>query len=193
MGGLDYLDLYLIHFPISLKFVPFETRYPPEWLHDPSSEDKKMVFEDVPVQDTWRAMESLIEKGLVKNIGVSNWNCQGLRDLFSYAKLKPSVLQIEIHPYLQCERLVSYAQSLGMVVTAFSPLGHGQSYAMLGYENVAAIKEDVVIQIAKRLQATPAQVILRWGIQRGCAVIPKSANEGRIKENLSVDGINLTD
>ena len=78
-------------------------------------------------------------------------------------------------------------------MTAFSPLGHGQSYAMLGYENVVAIKEEVVIQIAKRLQATPAQVILRWGIQRGCAVIPKSANEGRIKENLSVDGINLTD
>ena len=95
--GLDYIDLYLIHFPISLKFVPFETRYPPEWLHDPTSEDKKMVFEDVPVQDTWRAMESLVEKGLVKNIGVSNWNCQGLRDLFSYAKIKPSVLQVIKH------------------------------------------------------------------------------------------------
>ena len=92
--GLEYLDLYLIHFPISLKFVPFEKRYPPEWIHDPESEDKRMEFEDVPVQDTWRAMEALVEKGLVRNIGVSNWNCQGLRDLLSYAKIKPTVLQV---------------------------------------------------------------------------------------------------
>ena len=92
--GLDYLDLYLIHFPISLKFVPFEARYPPEWLHDPECEDKRMEFENVPVQDTWRAMEALVEKGLVRNIGVSNWNCQGLRDLLSYAKIKPAVLQV---------------------------------------------------------------------------------------------------
>ena len=98
-----------------------------------------------------------------------------------------------MHPYLQCERLVSYAQSLGMVVTAFSPLGHGQSYSMLGYENVVAIKEEVVIEIATRLGVTPAQVVLRWGVQRGYAVIPKSANEGRIKENLSVEGFNLSD
>lgn len=92
--GLDYLDLFLIHFPISLKYVPFETRYPPEWLHDPHGDVKRMEFEEVPVQDTWRAMESLVDKGLVKNIGVSNWNCQGLRDLFSYARIKPSVLQV---------------------------------------------------------------------------------------------------
>ena len=92
--GLDYLDLFLIHFPISLKYVPFETRYPPEWLHDPHGDVKKMEFEEVPVQDTWRAMESRVDKGLVKNIGVSNWNCQGLRDLFSYARIKPSVLQV---------------------------------------------------------------------------------------------------
>ena len=98
-----------------------------------------------------------------------------------------------MHPYLQCERLVSYAQSHGMVVTAFSPLGHGQSYAGLGYENVVAIKEDVVINIATRLGVTPAQVVLRWGVQRGYSVIPKSENEQRIKENLSIEGFKLSD
>ena len=66
-------------------------RYPPEWSHNPSKSNK-MVFHPVPVQDTWKAMESLVSKGLVRNIGVSNWNCQGLRDLLSYAKIKPSVL-----------------------------------------------------------------------------------------------------
>jgi len=92
--GLDYLDLYLIHFPISLKFVPIEVRYPPEWIYDPSSAEKKMEFAPVPVSATWQAMEELVGRGLVKNIGLSNWNAQGLRDIFSYAKLKPSVLQV---------------------------------------------------------------------------------------------------
>lgn len=191
--GLEYLDLYLIHFPISLKFVPFEKRYPPEWLHDPESEDKRMEFEDVPVKDTWRAMEALVEKGLVRNIGVSNWNCQGLRDLFSYAKIKPTVLQIEVHPYLQCERLVTYAQSLGLHVTAFSPLGHGQSYAPLGYGNNVAIKEPIIVDIAKKHGVTPAQVVLRWGLQRGCSVIPKSENIARIKENLALEDLQLSE
>ena len=185
--GLDYLDLYLIHFPISLKFVPFDVRYPPEWLYDPSAEEKKMEFQPVSVRDTWAAMESLVEKGLVRNIGLSNWNCQGLRDVFSYAKIRPAVLQIEVHPYLQCERLVRYAQSQGVLVTAFSPLGHGQSYAMLGYQDKVAIKEPVVVEIARNHGVTPAQVVLRWGVQRGCSVIPKSENVDRIKENLNLD------
>ena len=80
-----------------------------------------------------------------------------------------------------------------MVVTAFSPLGHGQSYAMMGYDNVVAIMEDIVVEIAERMKVTPAQVDLRWGLQRGCAVIPKSENESRIKENLDVEGFSLSE
>ena len=99
--GLDYLDLYLIHFPISLKYVPFEKRYPPEWFHDPNVEDPKMELISVPIQSTWEAMEALVKEGLVKNIGVSNFSCQGIRDLMSYANIKPAVLQVELHPYLQ--------------------------------------------------------------------------------------------
>ena len=131
--GLEYLDLYLIHFPISLKFVPFEKRYPPEWLHDPESEDKKMEFEDVPVKDTWRAMEALVEKGLVRNIGVSNWNCQGLRDLFSYAKIKPTVLQVKSknmytkHKYMSlpsfCRSRCTHTSSVSGWSPTPSPLG----------------------------------------------------------------------
>ena len=128
-----------------MKYVPFDVRYPPEWLYDPAAEKACLELQPVPVRDTWAAMERLLDKGLVRNIGLSNWNCQGLRDVFSYARIKPAVLQIEVHPYLQCERLVSYAQSLGMLVTAYSPLGHGQSYAMLGHGNNVAIK--VVLQL----------------------------------------------
>jgi diketogulonate reductase-like aldo/keto reductase len=180
---LEYLDLYLIHFPISLKFVPFEKRYPPEWFHDPEAKDKKMEFASVSVMDTWRAMEQLVEKGLVKNIGVSNWNCQGLRDLLSYAKIKPSVLQIELHPYLQQAKLVQYAQSQGLVITGFSPLGNGVSYWR---EDFSCMKEDTIMSISAAKKVTPAQVILRWGLQRGYSVIPKSENYDRIKENFGI-------
>ena len=89
--GLEYLDLYLIHFPISLAFVPFSEKYPPEWLA-PGAE--KMEFAKVPVSRTWEAMERLVEGGKVRDIGLSNWNSQGLRDLLSYCKIRPAVLQV---------------------------------------------------------------------------------------------------
>ena len=82
---------------------------------------------------------------------------------------------------------MSYAQSLGMIVTAYSPLGNGRSYAALGHSDVVAIEEDIVVEIAQRLNVTPAQVVLRWGVQRGCAVIPKSVNETRMKANLDIE------
>jgi diketogulonate reductase-like aldo/keto reductase len=88
-----HLDLYLIHFPISLKYVPFDVRYPPGWVPDPDISDS-MVFAPVPISQTWKAMEKLVDKGLVRNIGLSNWNSQGLRDIFSFARIKPSVLQV---------------------------------------------------------------------------------------------------
>ena len=90
--GLDYVDLYLIHFPIALKFVPFETRYPPEWFYDPTEETPVMVEESISYRETWEAMEELSNAGLCKNIGVSNINCCMIRDLMMYAKVLPAVL-----------------------------------------------------------------------------------------------------
>ena len=111
--GLDYLDLYLIHFPISLAFVPFDTQYPTGWVEQGH---KKLKFAPVPVSQTWSAMEGLVGSGLVRDIGVSNWNTQGLRDLLSYCSIRPAVLQIEVHPFLQCRRLVHYARDHGIQV-----------------------------------------------------------------------------
>ena len=121
--GLSELDLYLIHFPIALEYVDFETRYPPEWLVDPSAETPKMQPDAVPFADTWGAMEALVEAGLVKEIGVCNYNSGLLHDLMAYAKIKPAMLQIESHPYLTQERLLRAAAQYEMAVTAFSPLG----------------------------------------------------------------------
>ncbi len=185
--GVEYLDLYLIHFPISLKYVDFETRYPPEWFFDPESENPTMEIAPVPLMDTWRAMEALVEKGLVKQIGICNYNSALLHDLFSYAKIKPAMLQVESHPYLTQERLLRLASEYGLSVTAFSPLG-ALSYLALDMASLSesVLEQGVVQAAAKRVNRTPAQVILRWGVQRGTAIIPKTSKVERLTENLAL-------
>ena len=190
---LDYLDLYLIHFPIALQYVPIEERYPPEWLADPEAENPVMVKAPVPLHETWAAMESLVEKGLVKRIGVCNYNSGLLHDLMAYAKIKPSTLQIEAHPYLTQERLIRLAGDYGIEVTAFSPLG-AQSYFEL---NMAEAGESLlgaapVMVAAQAHGKSPAQVLLRWGVQRGTAVIPKTSKLERMRENLAIDDFELS-
>jgi D-xylose reductase len=185
--GLDYLDLYLVHFPIALKFVDFDERYPPEWFFDPDAEVPRMEIDPVPLHETWAAMEDLKQSGLVKHIGVCNYNSALLHDLMAYAKHKPEVLQVEAHPYLTQERLIKLAQDYGMTVTAFSPLG-ALSYVALDMatENESVLETDAVKTAAVRLGKTPAQVALRWGVQRGTAIIPKTARKERLKENLAI-------
>ena len=109
--GVDYLDLYLVHFPIALKYVPIGERYPPEWIFNPDDDNPEMVVDPVPLSETWRAMEALVQAGLVRNIGVCNYNSALLHDLMAYASIKPAMLQIESHPYLTQARLVRLAQS----------------------------------------------------------------------------------
>lgn len=191
--GLDYLDLYLIHFPIALKFVDFDVRYPPEWFFDPDAEAPRMEIDPVPLHATWAAMEDLKESGLVKHIGVCNYNSALLHDLMAYAKQKPEVLQVEAHPYLTQERLIKLAQDYGMTVTAFSPLS-ALSYVSLDMatENESVLETDAVKTAAARLGKTPAQVVLRWGVQRGTAIIPKTARKERLKENLALFDFELS-
>lgn len=178
---LGYLDLYLIHFPISLAYVDPEERYPPEWL-----KDGKLVEERVPVAETWGAMEKLVDEGLVKHIGVSNFPAMLLMDLLSYARIKPAVLQVEMHPYLQQPRLVDLCGREGIVLTAFSPLGAG-SYVELDMDKGHRLLEDPVLKgIARKKGRSIAQVALRWGVQRGIVVIPKTSKVERLKENFQL-------
>jgi D-xylose reductase len=185
--GLDHLDLFLIHFPIAQEFVPFEERYPPEWLFDPEVTEPRMRFARVPLSETWAAMEQLVLDGLVRAIGVCNYNTALLRDLLTYATIPPAVLQIELHPYLAQEKLLRFCRENNIVVTGFSPLG-ALSYLSLG---MAATEESVLEQPAVRAAAeahgkTPAQAVLRWGVQRGTAVIPKTTRPERLAENLAI-------
>jgi len=190
---LDYLDLYLIHFPIALEYVPFQTRYPAEWLYDPEEKSPCMKTAKVPLHETWAAMESLIDKNLTKQIGVCNYNTGLIHDLLSYAKVKPSMLQIESHPYLTQENLLRLCAQNDINVTAFSPLG-ALSYVELDMatESQTGLTQQVVINAAKRLNKTPAQIVLRWGVQRGCAIIPKTSRIERMTENLSIYDFELS-
>lgn len=191
--GLEYLDSYLIHFPIAQAFVPFETRYPPEWIYDTEISEPKMKMEPVPLYETWRAMEKLVELGLVRTIGVCNYNSGLLNDLMSYAVIKPSDLQIESHPYLTQEKLIRLAKGYGIDVTAFSPLG-AMSYLELDMadEFESVLSQSVVVGIAKKHGKSPAQVVLRWGVQRGCNVISKSSKIERLKENMEIFDFSLS-
>jgi D-xylose reductase len=190
---LDYLDLYLIHFPIALAYVPFEHRYPAGWSYDPESKTPKMIPDAVPIHETWEAMERLVQSGLVRTIGISNFCISLIRDLLSYASLRPSVLQVESHPYLVQNKLLKYCKQEQIALTAFSPLG-APSYVPLGMATAAdsVIEQPLIQQIARQVDRTPAQVVLRWGVQRGTAVIPKTERIERLKENLSLFDFELT-
>lgn len=191
--GLDYLDLYLIHFPISLKYVPFDERYPPDWLFDTNAANPTMEIDPVPLAETWRGMEELVEAGLVRQIGVCNYTSGLLIDLMAYAEIKPTMLQIESHPFLTQEPLIRLAGDLGIPVTAFSPLG-ALSYVSLDMATDAdtVLTAAPVVAAAERLGKTPAQVVLRWGVQRGTAIIPKTTREERLRENLALFDFELS-
>jgi D-xylose reductase len=185
--GLDYLDLYLVHFPIALEYVPPEVRYPAGWLADPNRPERGMQGVNVPQIETWRAMEELVAAGLVRNIGICNFNCALLRDLLSQASIRPAVLQVELHPRLAQEKLLRFCRQEGIAVTGFSPLG-SLSYVSLGMagQDDSVLAQGCVQQAAQRHRKTPAQVVLRWGVQRGTAIVPKTSQAQRLVENLAI-------
>jgi D-xylose reductase len=190
---LDYLDLYLIHFPIALEYVPPEMRYPAGWFNDPDAATPRMKPARVPISETWAAMQELLRAGLVKNIGVSNFNISLLRDMLAYAETPPAVLQVEMHPYLTQEKLVRFCREAKIAVTAFSPLG-APSYVPLGMatEGDSVLNEPVVREAAGRHKKTPAQIVLHWAVQRGTSAIPKSSKPERLRENIAIFDFELT-
>lgn len=195
--GLGYIDLYLIHFPTALKYIsPKELRYPGWWL---DAEHKTIELAKVPVQETWQALEELVDSGIAKSIGISNAQAQLLYDINSYAKHPISSLQIEHHPYLVQPELLELAKELHIAVTGYSSFGP-QSFLELP----AAFRErakdtpllwdvEAVKKASNRTGKTPAQVLLRWATQRGVAVIPKSNNASRLEQNLEVLDFDLTE
>jgi len=174
-----YLDLYIVHWPVAFEFtgIPFTKGLDRD-------EHGNIKFAKVSLQQTWEAMEALVDAGLVKAIGVSNYPLITLLDLLTYARIRPAVNQIEVHPYWTREELVSECHRLGVRVVGYSCLGSGQA---------GPLQDPAIQAIAQRHGKSPAQVIIRWLVQRGIAAIPKSVHEERIRENFAVFDFALTD
>ncbi len=180
---LDYLDLYLIHWPVSLK----------KGVFFPKSPDDMIGYDPVAMAKTWGAMEALVDKGLCRHIGVSNFSVAKLKSLIEGARVKPEMNQIELHPYLQQQLMLDFCTQNNITLTAYSPLGSMDRPAVMKAANEPNMLEnETIIAIAKRLGATPAQVLIGWAIQRGTVVIPKSVNPGRMKENLAAADVSLS-
>lgn len=178
---LDYLDLYLIHWPYAFKRGddPFAR-----------AEDGTIQYDDIDYKDTWTAMEKLVKKGLVKAIGLSNFNSRQIDDVLSVATTKPAVLQVESHPYLSQEPLLARCQELGLVMTAYSPLGSADR-AWKNPKEPVLLEDGVIKELAAKYNKSVAQILLKWQTQRGVVAIPKSVTESRIKENIQVFDFSL--
>jgi D-xylose reductase len=178
---LDYVDEYLIHFPISLEYVPFDKKYPPEW----TNLDGKMVLVPNDIGATWRALEECVDQGLAKSIGLCNFGTQLIRQILSTCRIRPTTLQVELHPHNSQEHLVRFAREAGMRVTAFSVLG-ASSYLELGMANneEVLLVNPVVVSISQDKGKSPAQVLIRWALQRNTLPLCKTLT--RMDENRNV-------
>ncbi|KAH9906294.1 Aldo/keto reductase [Xylariomycetidae sp. FL2044] len=189
--GLDYFDLYLIHFPGALKYVDPAVRYPPGWHPDGESGIEKSA---TPMHVTWPAMEALVGQGLTKAIGVSNFQAQLLYDLLRYAKIRPAALQIEHHPYLVQKELLALCKAEGIAVTAYSSFGPA-SFLEFGFKHAEALvplmKDDTITGLAAKYGKQPSQILLRWATQRGLAVIPKTVRPEVMAQNLACTDFDL--
>lgn len=173
---LDYLDLYLIHWPISLKS---EVMFP-------KGGDDYLTYQQVPLTSTWSGMEKLKKSGKARHIGVSNFNIAKLNMILQSAEIAPEMNQIELHPYLPQNRLVDFCENKGIAVTAYSPLGSGdRPKGRRREDDPVLLEEKSIHDIAKKYSVSPAQVLISWAIHRNTAVIPKSVSNERIKQNLA--------
>jgi diketogulonate reductase-like aldo/keto reductase len=171
--GLDTVDLYLVHTPFAFK---------PGDDQDPRDPHGAVIYDDgVTLEETWAAMESLVDEGLTGAIGLSDIDVEGVKRIAQTARIKPAVVEVESHPYHPQWELHQLRETDGIILLAFASLGHGLEPRLLD--------DPLIVSTAQRLGKTPAQVLLAWGIQRGSAVLTGSVNAARINENFDVTAI----
>lgn len=180
--GLEYLDLYLIHWPQAYK--EGKDLFP-------ADENGKTLYSDAPFTETWKAMEELVNKGLTKSIGVSNFNSQQLEQVLKICKIKPVTNQVECHPYLNQRKLSDFCKKNDVTITAYSPLGSpDRPWAKPG--DVQLLEDEKLKKLAEKYKKTPAQILLRYQVDRGHIVIPKSVTKSRIEENIKIFDFKLS-
>ncbi|KAI1121949.1 NADP-dependent oxidoreductase domain-containing protein [Nemania abortiva] len=183
--GLDYIDLFIVHWPIAAERND-------DYSVKIGADGKYVIKKDLTEnpEPTWRAMEELLASGKTRSIGVSNWTIPGLKQLLGFAKVKPQVNQIEVHPFLPNNELVAYCQANDIVVEAYSPLGSQDQVPTTG-EKVRTNK--TLNEVANRSGHDLAQVLLAWGLRRGYVVLPKSSTPSRIESNAQVPELSNED
>jgi len=170
---LDYLDLYLVHTPYAFR---------PGDDQDPRDQNGNVLYDNgVTLLDTWRAMESLVDRGRCRAIGLSDIGLNELLPIYESARIKPAVIQVEAHPYLPETELLEFCKEKGIVFLAFAPLGHGIKPGLL--------EDPVVSAIAVVLEKTPAQVLLAWAVQRGTALLTTPKTAARARENFDITAL----
>ena len=167
---IDHVDCYLIHTPFA--FQPGDDQ-------EPKDERGQIVYDSgVTLVETWRALESLVDEGRCRAIGLSNVNLEKLQEIVEAARIKPAVVEVESHPYLPEWELLDYCQRHGIVLLAFAALGHAMEPRLLD--------DPVITANPRRLGKTPAQVVLAWAIQRGTALLTTSVKPSRLRENFEL-------
>lgn len=180
---LDYLDLFLMHWPVAFK---------PEVEGFPEKDEDFLSLEDAPLIETWSAMLEAKEQGLIKHAGVSNFSQQKLKDLMEQTNDNPEMNQVELHPYLQQDDLMDFCKKNQINITGYSPLGSGdRTPEMKADDEPSLLENETIKKIAQKHGKSAGQILIAWHVHRGNAVIPKSTNEKRIKENLESADINL--
>jgi aldehyde reductase len=171
--GLKYLDLYLIHTPYAFR---------PGDEQDPRDQNGNVLYDNgVSLLDTWRAMESLVDRGRCRAIGLSDIGLKELLPIYESARIKPAVVEVEAHPYLPETELLEFCKEKGVVFLAFAPLGHGMKPGLL--------EDPVIAAIAARVGKTPAQVLLAWAVQRGTALLTTPKTAARARENFDITAL----
>ncbi|KAL6446183.1 hypothetical protein ACFW04_001075 [Cataglyphis niger] len=180
--GLDYIDLYLIHWPFGYK------EGGPLF---PTTPEGTTFLSDVDYVDTWKAMEDVLAKGLTKNIGVSNFNSEQITRLLENALVKPVTNQIECHPYLTQKKLSNFCKEKDILITAYSPLG-SPDRPWAKPDDPKLLEDKKLKELGQKYNKTPAQILIRYQLDRGHIVIPKSVNKSRIAQNSEVFDFKLS-
>lgn len=179
---LDYLDLYLIHWPVSFK----------KGVSFAQTREEFYTYGDVPLAQTWEGMEEAKNLGLTIHIGVSNFNISKLQEIINSGTIAPEMLQVELHPFLPQNKLVNFCKEKGILLTAYSPLGSGDRAASSKKANEPSLLENKTVkELASKHGVTAAQVLVSYSVHRDIAVIPKSVNQERIGQNLASIEANL--
>ncbi|XP_072256253.1 aldo-keto reductase family 1 member C1-like [Pyxicephalus adspersus] len=183
--GLDYIDLFLIHTPV--EFKPGDEVFP-------TDENGKMIFHNTDIRDTWKALEACKDAGLVRSIGVSNFNGKQMELILNapVLKYKPVCNQVECHIFLNQSKLLEYCKSKDIVLVGYSVLGSSRVEKWIDQNSPKVLEDPVLLDVAQKIGRSPAQVAMRYLLQRGIVVLAKSFTAERIKQNFQVFDFELS-